>query len=128
MTKPKIEVLSESPTASAQILADDNHIEYETDNRGRRIGVKKLKFIDIHRLAKVVGGETAGNAVAFGHVLAAASVVEIDGDSVPKPGTNLQVDAIISRLDLDGLNVVAKALERLNPKEEDEASEESIKN
>src|SRR6202035_5045306 len=119
---------SESPTASAQILADDNHIEYETDNRGRRIGVKKLKFIDIHRLAKVVGGETAGNAVAFGHVLAAASVVEIDGDSVPKPGTNLQVDAIISRLDLDGLNVVAKALERLNPKEEDEASEESIKN
>lgn len=124
--KPKVELLDQAPAASARILADANHIEYEVDKRGRRIGVRQLEFIDIHRLTKTIGGETAANQVAFTQVLAAASVVEIDGDTIPRPGTNLQVEALMTRLGLAGVEAAGKALEKLNPK--DESSEIEIKN
>lgn len=119
---PRVELLdNESPTTSARIIADDNKIEYEVDTRGRRIGVKKIKLVNAHRLARVVGGETASNNVAYLQVLSVASVVEIDGEMIPQPGTNLQVEALMTRLDFDGLTAAMKALERLSPKKEDEA-------
>jgi hypothetical protein len=125
--RPAVEVLeNEAPTASARILADANHIEHQTDKRGRKIGVKKLEFIDIHKLTKVIGGDTASNQIAFAQVLAAASVVEIDGEMVPRPGTNLQIDALMTRLGLAGIEAATKTLERLNA-DSDEAVDE-IKN
>ena len=127
MMKPKIEMLdNQAPTVSQRILADGNRIEYETDKRGRRIGVKQLEFIDIHRLAKVIGGETAGNPVAYAQVLGAASVVEIDGDPIPKPGTNLQVEALMTRLGLAGIEAASQALSRFGVQDEESAAE--IKN
>jgi hypothetical protein len=125
---PTVEILDgEAPSASARILADANRIEYEIDKRGRRIGYKQLEFIDIHKLKKIVGAETASNGPAFTDILAAASVVEIDGDPVPRPGTNLQIEALITRLGLDGINAVGRILERVIPKN-DEASAAEIKN
>lgn len=124
MTRAKVELLeNEAPpqTASARILADANHIEYEVDKRGRRIGVKKLTYIQIHRLKKIVGAETAANIPAFTDVVVACSVAEIDGDPVPWPGTNLQIEALITRIDLDGLAAINEAFERLNPKEGEDA-------
>jgi hypothetical protein len=126
--KPRVELLdnNQAPTASARILADANHIEHEVDKRGRRIGVKQLEFIDIHKLTKVIGGETASNQVAFAQVLAAASVAEIDGEMITRPGTILQIDALMTRLGLAGVEAATAALGRLSGS--DDGARDEIKN
>lgn len=131
MTKHKVELLegNQAPTASARIIADANRVEYATDKRGRRIGVRQLEFIDIHRLTKVIGGETASNQVAFAQVLGAASVVEIDGEVIARPGTNLQIEALMIRLGLDGVAAAQEALSKLAGGDgDDDTSKDEIKN
>lgn len=116
-----VELLDEEPPAkqgnaslAEQIKADATRIEYEIDAVGRRIGVKKLAFIDHYRLAKLLG-QNSGNPGMMNDAMMAASVVEIDGGLVPKPGTELQLEAIIQRLDFHGLAAAAEAMSRFTP-------------
>lgn len=96
---------------SEQIKADASRIEYEIDAIGRRIGVRKLNFKDHYRLAKLLGQES-GNPAAMTDAMMASSVVEIDGDPVPKPGTELQLEALMQRLDFHGVAAAATAMSR----------------
>jgi hypothetical protein len=126
--KPKIEVVEgAAPTASARILADANHIEYELDKRGRRVGVKKLTFHDHYKMSKLLG-QFSANGTAMNDALMAASVVEIDGEPIPRAGTELQLEAIMIRLDWDGVAAATAALMRLAPPDSEADQDATIKN
>jgi hypothetical protein len=112
---PTVEILDgEAPPASARILADANRIEYEKDSIGRRIGVKKLTFLDMHELTILLGND-ANNAAALQQAMMVGSVVEIDGDPVARPGTVLQLKALMKRLDFPGVVAASTAMGRFAP-------------
>jgi hypothetical protein len=112
-----------------QIKADATRIERATDAAGRVIGVKKLNFLETHRITRLLGAD-AGNPTALEQALMTASVVEIEGQPIPKPATLLQLEATMSRLDFHGLSAAIKAMNRFTPvtvaDDEDEGAE--IKN
>jgi hypothetical protein len=113
--KPTVELLeNEAPTASARILADANRIEYEKDATGRRIGVKKLTFLDLHELTLLLGND-ANNSAALNQAMMVGSIVEIDGDPVARPGTVLQLKALMKRLDFHGVIAATAAMNRFGP-------------
>lgn len=98
----------------AQMKADPNRVEYETDGLGRKIGVKKLSFLDTFRITRVLG-EDASNQTAYAQALLVASVVEIDGEPVRSPSSLAQLEAIMLRLDMEGVSAAATASRRFMP-------------
>ena len=130
--EPKVELLNEAPSdeqpkvgLAEQIKADATRIEYEVDAIGRRIGVKKLNFLDHYRLSKLLG-QDSGNPAMMTDAMMATSVVEIDGVPVVKPGTQLQLEAIMQRLDFHGIAAASTAMGRFTPI--GQANEAEIKN
>lgn len=109
-----------------QIKADAARVEYEIDAAGRRIGVKKLNFRDHYKLAKLLG-QDSNNPAVMTDAMMTASVVEIDGDSIPTPGTELQLEALMQRLDFHGIAAASKAMGRF-VSIAGENTEDSIKN
>lgn len=84
-----------------------------TDEKGRVITVNKLNALQFYRLTKALG-QTASNATTMDLAVLVSSVKEIDGESVDFPGSELQVEALIQRLDFVGLTAVAEALKSLS--------------
>ena len=115
-----------APTVSEQIKADANRIEYATDSMGRSIGVRKLNALDMFELTLALGGEVSSNQSALMQALSVSSVCEIDGDPVSRPGSLLQIKALMKRLDFHGIQAASEALSRFNA--ESSAEIESAKN
>jgi hypothetical protein len=80
------------------------------DSRGRLLKIKRLSAIDKVRLFKAAGAVLSENRVLGGYYSTACSVTEIDGMPVPFPSTELQLDALVQRLDEDGLEAAVRAL------------------
>ena len=111
----------------AQMTTDANRIEYEKDNRGRQIGVKKYNFLNTHRITCLMG-EASANEAAMNQAVLASSVVEIDGDPVRFPITLGELHAIMARLDLDGIGAAGRAMRRFFPAEDAEEERQAVKN
>ena len=113
-----------APSIAETVKANANRIERETDSAGRVIGVKRLNFLEIHKITGLVGAVNAQNERYYNEALACASVCEIDGDLVMIPRTELQMDALMLRLDTHGVGAALTALSRFAPPtQEDEAQE-----
>lgn len=116
MTEPKIKNVrtsSASESAAPEPKMRGNTMEV-TDSRGRVIVVKKLNGLEKMRLSRVVGADGAVNQAYFGYALLAASVISIDGEPEVFPMTIRAVEAMVSQLDDDGLDVVGQAVGELN--------------
>lgn len=114
-----------APTFAERLKADANRVEYEIDDAGRKIGVKKLNAIDMFDLT-ILLGETASNTAALNQALLVASIVEIDGDKLPRISDMIQLRSMISRLDFHGYAAAGKALAHFVPAAEN--TETAIKN
>lgn len=97
-------------TPSQNMTRDANAMCYETDKRGRRIGVVKPSALTRYRLLKILGPESAKNEPLLGHAMLAFLVREINGEPVQVPNSERQIEAMIDRLDDDGLNAIGKCL------------------
>jgi hypothetical protein len=82
------------------------------DATGRLIKVQRLSALQKMRLARFCGAE---NDRFVGYATLASSVIEFDGQPTPAPSTILQIEAMVSRLDDDGLAAVGKALMAVTP-------------
>ncbi len=98
--------LKKGLSPSQEIVDEANKVVVVTDARGRSIGIKKLTMSVRRRVLKALSDEMARKQQYLGLVMVAACVVEIDGDPVALPSTELQFDALIDRLDDDGFNAV----------------------
>lgn len=96
----------ESPAES--IIKSAKKTAEVIDARERVITVKRLSALERMRLFASAGPELSQNQQWIGLAALAASVVSIDGDPVPKPGTRREIEFLVERLDDDGLEAVAQ--------------------
>ena len=74
------------------------------------------------RFFKAVGAERLGKSDVHVYASAAAAVTEVDGLAVSFPTNQIQLSALVTRLDEDGLEAVVSGLVALNPEREDVAA------
>src|SRR5579871_505388 len=103
MTEPRVRV-RESP--SDQVVKDSAKAVEITDARGRKITLTRPPILTQFKLPLIVGSDAAKNEVYMGMVMPLTYVSAIDGDPLAFPTTHLQIDALINRLDEDGVAAV----------------------
>lgn len=92
-----------------------------TDARGRTLTLKRPSVLAQFQLVKMVGGAAAENQVYMGMILPLLYLAAIDGEPVRAPATQLQLDALIQRLDEDGITALADGVrEHYSTASEDE--------
>jgi hypothetical protein len=107
---PKLTVKT-APSPSEQIVQDANRIVHVTDAKGRQLGIRKLDMSRRRRVLKALSDEMSRKQQYLGLVMVAACVVEIDGEDISLPVTELQFDALIDRLDDAGFEAVGAAIQ-----------------
>ena len=119
----KVKIESREPQAS-------NPREAETvDALGRKIKIKKLKPSERVTLMLMLGSDVAKNEMVFGHAFLAAAVTEIDGATIYRANSLLELNVILDRLDDEGLEAVGAAYaEAFQAKPLDQAEIEAAKN
>ena len=95
-------------TPSEAVVKAANEIITVADARGRQIGVRKIGALDRMRLFECAGAENSKNEPYMGYAALAYSVASIDGEPVAKPTKLMHLEALVQRLDDDGLNAVAQ--------------------
>jgi hypothetical protein len=115
----KITINEDSP--SQAMVNDANKAFSAKDARGRTIAVKKLKPWDRLKMLEVIGAGQSDNAMYVGYASLVFYVVKIDDEAIARPTSKLQVEALMQRLDDDGLDTVGSLVEehfgekKLNP-------------
>lgn len=92
-------------TPSAALTAAASREVIVTDERGRTFTLKKPGVLAQFDLIDALG-ETAKNQVFMGMVFPLLFVAAIDGAVVVKPGSRAELNALIERLDDDGIQAV----------------------
>jgi hypothetical protein len=80
-----------------------------TDARQRKITLKKPSALAQYRIVEVAG-DAAANGTYMSMVLPLIFVVAIDDDPVLQPTSKLQLEALITRLDEDGISAVMQGV------------------
>lgn len=106
---------------SEQIVQAANAEVNVTDERGRVIILKKPGVLTQFRLIEALG-ETSKNEVYMGMVLPLIFVKSIDGDAIFQPTSKREVEALIQRLDEDGIAAVLNGVQEHFGKGNPEAS------
>lgn len=123
----KVTVHTETP--SQQIVKAANQPSTVTDAKGRAIGVKKMNPLDRLKLFEVIGGDNSKNEQYVGYAALAFLVTSIDGDPVPRPSNKLQLEALVQRLDDEGMDAVAEHVYgQVAAKQDEAASTDALKN
>jgi hypothetical protein len=112
------------PTPTQQIVQDANRIEYVTDSLGRVLGVKRINAKHRFRVVKALSTATGEKPQALFLALIACACCSVDGDQVPFPINEIQVEALISRLEQEGLDAIGECIATKFP----DASRQDIKN
>jgi hypothetical protein len=108
----KLTVNKTAPTPSEQIVQDANRIYHVTDASGRQIGFRAMDMNRRRRTFKAMSAENQAKVQYMGMVMIAASVVEIDGEEIPLPTTELQFDFLIDRLDDHGFAAIGEGIKK----------------
>ena len=122
MTKVTIK---ETPTS--EIVAKAATPFIATDARGRNITLKKPGVLAQFRLIEALG-ETARNEVYVRMVMPLLYVSEIDGDLVTPLSRKSEIEALIQRLDEDGIVAVGRSVEELFGAPDPEADKAKLGN
>lgn len=99
--------LNSAGTPSSAIIAAANTTVTITDAQGRNITIKRIGALDRLKMFEVIGSANAGNEAYLGYAALAFHVTAIDGDPIIRPTSKLQLEALVQRLDDDGLQAVA---------------------
>lgn len=97
---------SVSPAAASTAAPTDLPDDVVIDAKGRRLRIKEPDILQESRMVKAMGDAAANFAYMTSYVHTAAMVVEIDGEPMPFPMSERQVDAAIVRLGREGLMAV----------------------
>jgi hypothetical protein len=99
-----------------------------SDARGRRIRLTRPSALAQYKIVQVMGGDSSSNATYVQMVLPLLFVSAIDDDPVFFPAKAIEIDALIQRLDEDGIAAVMKGVSENFAKEDPEAERDAIKN
>lgn len=119
MTKlSKITTDAPVETSSERIIKKANQVYEIEDENGRVIELKKPGALAQFRLIEMVGSDTAQNQVYMAMVLPLLFVNKIDGVSVFLSTKN-ELEALIQRLEDEGIEAVVKNVPKYFGKKED---------
>lgn len=113
-------------TPSEQVVAKAAESFTVTDARGRVIVVKKPGVLAQYRLIETLGA-SASNETYVAMVLPLIYVAAIDGDTVLPLGRKSEIDALIQRLDEEGLSAVMQCVSDNFAKADPEADRQALK-
>jgi len=116
--------VNETPTAEL-IKAAQTEVVVQ-DSRGREIKLKKPGVLAQYRLVEALGS-LAKNEVYTGMVMPLIFVTEIAGDPIFQPTTKLEIEALLVRLDEDGLSAVLTGVEEHFSNRDPEQDKDSLK-
>jgi len=112
-------------SASQEIIERYSKVEHADDTFGRVIGVRRLRVsqqIKISEMTPSLEG-TVDQVGPDGKIVSmprrmmpalAAAVCEIDGDKIPFPKSRGELDAVMDRLDIEGLMAAFEASIKLS--------------
>lgn len=104
--KPKIAIGDKASLPSEDLVRQATKEETVTDEKGRRITLRKPGVLAQFRIVEAVGPELAANQTYMQMVNPLIYLSEIDGDPVFLPANKREVDVLIQRLDEEGLAAV----------------------
>lgn len=113
---------------SEQVVAEAKREVVVKDARGREIGLRKPGVLAQYRLPKVLGPELSENATYMKMVLPLLFVVSLEGQPVAFPQTDREIEALIQRLDEDGIVAVLHGVEANFGAQDPEATKADVKN
>ena len=129
MVKVALDDNFQPETPSQQIVRAAAQPVTVTDKLGRVIGIRKLNALDRMRLFEIVGSDNSKNDQYLGHASLAYAVVSIDGDPIPAPSNKRHLEALVQRLDDDGLAAIGLGtLENFASERDRDAFRDKIKN
>lgn len=105
--RPTVSIVPSGQTPTEMATAKALQTFQVTDKRGRMITLKKPPLLAQFRLIDAVGGDTAGNQTYMSLATFLLHVVEIDGEQVFLPTKKSELEALIQRLDDDGMDAVS---------------------
>lgn len=113
-------------TPSEEIIQANAALEVTvTDKKGRQITIRKPNILAEYRLVEAAGPELSKNQQWMGMAMPVLWVIAIAGDPVPMPRTKREIEALIQRLDSDGIEAITdKMIEIALPDGLPEESEE----
>jgi len=89
-------------TTAEAVPAADGKLVYVTDEKGRKIGLRQLPFLEEFRIVEAVGPERAANQTYMGMINPLLLIAEIDGEPIDVPRTHPQIEALIKRAGREG--------------------------
>lgn len=98
-----------------------------TDARGRKIKLRKPNIVSQYNFIDMLG-ESARNQMFVGMAMPLLFVCEIDAVAVPSPRKRSEFDALLARLDEDGVAAVMRGVEEHFAGKDEEAQKEAVKN
>ncbi|MFC4526417.1 hypothetical protein ISN76_12905 [Dyella halodurans] len=113
-------------TPSQELVGAANAEVTVADAKGRQILLKKPGTLAQFRLVELMG-DSARNVVYMNMVLPLIFVASIDGDPVAK-STKAQIEALIQRLDDEGVEAVAEGVQANWGKQDPAADKAAVKN
>ena len=113
--------------ASAELTAQALAEVAVTDASGRSITLRKPGVLAQYRLVKILG-DAAKNEVYMGMVLPLIFVTAIDGDAVTQPRGKREVEALIERLDENGISAVVAGVQEHFGETDPEKDKAALKN
>ncbi|WP_435018494.1 hypothetical protein TA3x_000468 [Tundrisphaera sp. TA3] len=111
MPKVTFQPHPEAETPSQSIVKAANQVLTVTDALGREIGIRKLNALDRIKMFEVVGSENSSNQAYMIYASAACHAASIDGEAVSRPATRLQLEALVKRLDEEGIEAILGGLQ-----------------
>lgn len=104
---------ADTDTPSGEVVKASAPTKTVTTKLGRTLVVRKPSALNRLRLYEIIGPSAAQNRQYLGHAGLACSVVSIDGEPVAFPTSKRELEALVQRLDDDGLDAAGFALAEL---------------
>ncbi len=98
-----------NPAASGAMTAEVKSEHQVTDAKGRVLTLRKPNVLAQYRLVKMLG-DSARNAAYMAMVTPLTYLAAIDGEPVMPPSTERELDALIQRLDDEGVMAIMDGL------------------
>ncbi len=128
MAEVKIHTEAPGETPSQSIVRAANQPATITDAKNRAIVLKKLTPLDRLKLFEVIGPDNSKNEAYVGYAALAFLVASIDGEAVARPANKIQLEALVQRLDDDGMDAIAAHLAAQAEEQTEAATPDALKN
>lgn len=123
---PKATIVANA-SPSEELIAKAQSTSTIKDARGRTITLKKPGVLSQFHLVEALG-DAAQNQVYMGMVFPLLYVASIDGVTEKPVRTKLQVEALIQRLDEEGIEAVVEGVRQTYGTATPDADKEALKN